>query len=113
MFFVRKRRKSEANVQAELYRMLWNESTPCYLEYKVGNCRFDLVLLNRTESKVLAIVEVKNHVYRGESEVRKPNITKQFQKYSAFGVPLIYCLGEEQVESVFIQLKKIYAENNR
>ena len=82
-------RISEANIQAECYHRLRGIGIPCYLEYKVDNCRFDMVILNKSKDCIIGIVEFKSRKSaRSNEKIMK---TKQYQKYAKYGLPLIYC----------------------
>lgn len=88
-------RLPEANVQAELYRRCWNQGIKCILEHRHEGCRFDALILD-SNYEAIAIVEVKN-----ARKLRKPLLErKQYQKYSAFGVPVIYLNGYKEINQV-------------
>lgn len=112
MDVVFKRKAAEANIQAELYHRLKLIGIKSYLEYQhkePGNrgCRFDLVILKQFEDypEIIAIVEVKN---RAHPERGINTNSRQYKKYSAIGLPLIYCLSMDQIEQTIEEIKSVY-----
>jgi dephospho-CoA kinase len=97
-------RITEANIQAEIYRRLYIENIPCYLEYKHEHSKFDIVILNQSKTTIIAIIEIK-------SKIKNINIIsckKQFDKYSRYGLPLIYCNNCSQINNTIESIKDIY-----
>lgn len=91
------KRLPEANIQAEIYRRCKELDIECYLEYKHEHCRFDIVIVR--DELIIGIIEVKNSV---RTKINKR--TRQYKKYSSYGVPLHYCLGQNYVDSTINQI---------
>jgi hypothetical protein len=95
---------SEFEIQAELYSLLKDEEGyDVRGEVRVDDrkqpkgyrqCRFDLVVYEDKVAKF--IIEVKD---------RKPKNfnknTRQFKKYSSFGIPLFYCFGLDEIPKFY------------
>ena len=108
MLFIKRDRISEANIQAEIYHRLKVCGIPCYLEYKVDKCRFDIVILKEHEevTEIIAIVEVKSKL--GDN-INKINYNgRQFKKYSSYGLPLLYCTNMSCVYKTVGKILRIY-----
>jgi hypothetical protein len=95
---------SEFEVQATLYAILkFNHKIdvrgevsykmPTYGELKASSSRFDLVIFKN--DKAICIIEVKN----GKKE-KQNTTTRQFKKYSQFGIKLVYCMNMNFVKQV-------------
>lgn len=108
MRFLPKDRIAEANIQAEAYHQLKLLNIPCYLEYKVDNCRFDMVLVSKDRFHILAIIEFKSH---GEKRLkRNPGITKgkQYNKYMQYGLPLLHCTTMRGIPDLIKSCQEVY-----
>ena len=112
MDVVFKRKASEANIQAEIYhrlKLIGIESCLEYAHKEPGQrgCRFDLVILKQffDYPEIIAIVEVKNRT-RIEKGINKNS--RQYKKYSAVGLPLIYCLSKSQIDQTVEEIKRVY-----
>ena len=92
------------NVQCELYRKAVMCGLRPVLEYKQGNCRFDIVMT--FEDKIFAIIEVKN--YRRPYYI--PPITKQMDKYSKWGLPLFLCRGFQDIDYIVAECVRLQRE---
>jgi hypothetical protein len=95
---------TEAMVQAELYSALQAKGIRCVLEYRINNhCRLDCAVAG-TDNQLVAIVECKN--YRN---IDKPfnESTKQFAKYSSFGVPVIGCVRLTDIDGVVLRIQNL------
>ena len=95
---------SEFEVQATLYAILkFNHKLdvrgevhykmPTYGELKASSSRFDLVVFKNGEA--ICIIEVKNN-----KKTKINENTRQFKKYSKFGIKLIYCMNMGFVNEV-------------
>lgn len=106
-------RTSEFEIQAELFQDLkqlgydihgevptsWNRRTG------TKGARFDLVIFRNKRAAVL--IEVKSHL-AGRSH--KPTTqTKQYQRYSQYGLPVIYCTNLTQIEETIAKVECIFA----
>jgi len=99
---------SEANIQAELYHELRLLNIPAYLQYRIDDCVFDMIILDKKKENIIAIVEVKSWSKNG-----KPKINgKQYEKYIAYGLPLIYCGGFEYIPTTISAIINIYNGSN-
>lgn len=108
MLFTPKSRIAEANIQAEVYHQLKLLNIPCYLEYKVDNCRFDIVLLSKDLKNIIAIIEIKSHSEkRVNSKKGILKTGKQYQKYNQYGLPLLYCTTMNTVPELIDSCKKL------
>jgi len=92
---------SAGEVQAEVYRQLVNDGIKVAVEYKYLDCRFDLVVVKG--SQILAIIETK----KAPKVNKKYTSVKQLNKYSRFGIPVIYTRGLAQVSETIKEVKKI------
>jgi hypothetical protein len=98
-FFQATKGISEANIQAELYHQCKLRGIKIYLEYRHEGCVFDAVIVRDFE--IVAIVECKSY---NSSDV--PNLTtKQYARYSSFGVPLFYIVNFKQVVPTLDQIQ--------
>ncbi len=95
-----KKRLPEANIQAEIYSRLRAIDIQCCLEYKIwinslqASSRADIVIIR--DGYIIAIIEVKSRKVGS-----KPNKNgRQYQKYEAIGIPFIYCMCSEDIDSV-------------
>jgi hypothetical protein len=97
MKYLQRKRFSEVNVQAELYRQLKNRGHDPVLEYKikteVGGLRADVII--RRGDEILCAIEVKWQ--KPKKPPKKTN--RQFLKYEALGIPWRYCRGYGEIES--------------
>lgn len=91
---------SEATIQGELYHKLRKEGITCYLEYKYEDCRFDCVII--VGSKVYMIIECKS--YKRDSKKPITN-TKQYKKYSKYGIPVLYCVRWTDISKTVLSVK--------
>jgi hypothetical protein len=102
-------RHNEAYIQFELYRLLVNNGFQVYPEYKCstgqGNkhCRFDLVL--HSEGEIYLIIEIKRSIKSQQEYIG----TKQYTKYSAFGIPLVYVNRSHDLSRVVEVLSNKYS----
>ena len=98
-------RLPEANIQAEIYHQLRVFKMRCILEYKVGDSRFDLALLNE-DMAIVAIIEVKSYAID-----KMPNIrTAQIKKYKKYGIP-IHVIGRMKgIPGLVDRLSRKYPE---
>ena len=94
----------EANVHAELYRQLKNGGVEVYSEYSIGRLRCDLVVVK--DNKIKAAIEVKKKkrkvLYKG---------SRQFINYMNLNLPVIYCLGEENIKKTIETIESEYLED--
>ena len=105
-FNLTSKRISEANIQAEVYHRLRLAGITCYLEYKYQNCRFDMVIVKGDE--IILIVEFKSRI----KQIGKINTKgKQYQKYTAFGVPVLYCTHQSEIEDTMRVIRKYHSYN--
>jgi ubiquinone/menaquinone biosynthesis C-methylase UbiE len=96
------RKVSEANVQAEFYRVCKEAGITCFLEYLSSwngtpGCRFDCVIVQN--GLIKAIIEVKSR-----KRVKEP---KKMKKYRIFGVPVLLVEGYESIAPTMRTLGKI------
>ena len=104
---------SEATIQAELYHRLRLLNIDCILEYPHlapdnRMARLDCVIVK--DRQIVAIVEIKRRTKGYDYQN-----TRQFKKYSSFGVPLIYCFGYHQIDETIKKIQEIllnYNSNN-
>jgi len=101
-------RISEGTIQAECYHRLRLLDIESHMEHRHENCRFDLVIVK--DGNILAIIEFKNYA-RDYSHRKRLRNSKQFQKYSSYGVPVIYCRKMEEVDQTIEKIKGIMAIN--
>ena len=92
-----------ADLQAEFYRFCCKEGVPVSLEYKYENCRFDAVIHNK--GFVVAIIEIKS--YRSKKPAKLN--TKQFAKYSQYGIPVFYVVRMKDIIPTIKSIKQILA----
>ncbi len=107
MKFKAPKRLPEANVQAELYRLLRNNKFRCCLEYKtktfqVEVIRIDCVVIDEFDNVILAI-ETKSSMRK---EKRVNTGTKQFERYEKLGIPFCYCHNFAQIKPILIGLSR-------
>lgn len=105
-----KRTLSEFEIQATLYNKLKllrydvrGEVTIKIRGAKKGfrQCRFDLIVFN-LDKQPICIIEVKNN---GKIPSRDG---RQFLKYSAFGLPLLYCVDLKNIDYVIYLIEMLY-----
>lgn len=101
-FNLTSQRISEANIQAEVYHRLRLAGIICYLEYKHQNCRFDMVIIKG--DVIVLIVEFKSRI-RHIGRINTKG--KQYQKYTAFDVPVIYCTNKSEIDDTVRVIKRI------
>jgi len=108
---------AEVNIQAECYHQLRLLGIKTCLEYKTRTadgqgCQFDMVVLKELEYnqyEIIAIVEFKNH--KKEYDFIEAMKTKQYYKYSSFGIPLIYCRRREELQSTVDKIVQLINNN--
>ena len=106
MRFIRPKRIPEANVQAEIYRLLRNKGIKCCLEYRVevpeynNHLRADIAIINGDD--IACLVEVKS---RKNGKINKEG--RQYKKYISLGVPVIYCLSFKEVGHCVDEISKL------
>lgn len=89
---------AESNVQSEIYHRLRNDDIEVYTEYKIGRLRCDLVV-------------VKDGYVKGAIEVKKKkrktlnHDTRQYTKYMNLNLPIIYCLGSDNINNTINEVK--------
>lgn len=103
--FVRPKRISEANIQAECYHRLRNLGINCYLEYKLQHCRLDMVIVVN-ENTIACIVEFKSRTK--DLTLRKG---KQYTKYKALGFPLLYCHHMDEIDATITLIQHILKQH--
>lgn len=108
MIFTEPRRLPEVNIQAELYHQCKLRGITCFLGYRVKRpgehtCYFDAVILK--DNRIACIVEVKSHLER--YTVPRSRKTKQFRRYSSFGIPVLYLTRMDYMDLFFKQLTNI------
>lgn len=95
---------TEAKVQCELYRQLYEEGYNVYPEVIIPlpsgrKLRSDLVVYRG--DKFVGLVEVKNNLNK-----KKPNPnTRQYKKYMSSGYKFFYCMNMSDVKSVINRIK--------
>jgi len=109
------KRKSEANVQAELYSQLKAAGFVCELEYKVKRpgergARLDVIIIQ--DGQIPAIIEVKNHAKPEETKANWKQ-RAQYMRYSRFGVPVLICPAAEYIPEVIEQVREIVEKAGR
>ncbi len=102
-FRLKRCRLPEANIQAECYHRLRQLGIKSCLEYKHDHCRFDMVVLKGTE--IIAIVEFKNR--KDRNAVVNKN-SRQYLRYSKYGVPVIYCMHRLEIDKTVEAIKSLF-----
>ncbi len=99
------RRVSEATIQAELYMQLRLIGIECYLEYpiKLGSCSMRADIAIAYSGVIVGLIEVKSRTSK-RSPSKK---TRQYNKYKEVGLPFIYCMCMEDVDSVIKWSRKL------
>jgi len=82
------KRQSEFEVQSHLYEILKSMGLNVRGEVKFEHCLFDLVIYD-SENKPICIIEVKKR--KEGYSIDRYKKTKQYAKYTQYGVPLIVC----------------------
>lgn len=93
MKFIIPKRLPEANIQAEFYHRCRLLGLRLCLEYRYEHCRFDAVMLDRNDN-IYAIIEFKSRIKPIKGEYK----TKQIDKYSKYGIPIIVCLDYNSID---------------
>jgi competence CoiA-like predicted nuclease len=103
MQFIRPKRIPEANIQAELYKRLKDLNIESMLEYRFKDfhLRADLVVIKNNE--IICACEVKSRITQ-----RPIHLGKQFQKYLKIGVPIFYCLNQQDVDKTIERISVLY-----
>ena len=102
-------RKSEANIQAEIYHRLKLLNIESCLEYQ-----FKLVYNNKEISVYADIVVIKNNNIICICEVKNynkdiPNTNgRQYKKYEMLNIPFVYCMNETHIDNVISIISKIH-----
>jgi hypothetical protein len=94
---------TEATIQAEIYRQLMDRGIRSVLEFRIDDCRFDIAVVN-PDNHLVAIIECKN--YRTEGKDFNTN-TKQYGKYSKYGVPVIGCVRQDDIAGVVLRISNL------
>jgi nicotinate-nucleotide pyrophosphorylase len=105
---IKYKRLPEANIQAEIYHVCKKNGIGCLLEYKIDNCRFDVVLFDTGTQEIYAIIEVKSFKYHTNKAWSGNEDTKQMRKYKTYGLP-VYIIG--RMEHVSKTVKMIVDKN--
>lgn len=92
-FISPKRGTTEATLQAEIYHQLRKKKIKSVLEYKIGNCITDIVVLDKSEN-ICCTIEVKRNKKR---EVNRTS--RQYNKYKNLDIPFIYCTHESYIKN--------------
>ncbi len=95
----KKQKRNEANVHALLYTELHNEKIEVYSEYRINNSRCDLVIVK--DDLVKCAIEVKR---RNRKDFNTG--TRQFKKYEELNIPVIYCMGKNNINSTVELVKE-------
>ena len=98
------KRKSEFEIQAQLYYELKKNRINVRGEVKAHKSRLDLVVYDK-DDKPQCIIEVK-----ARARLRKqPRKYKQIIKYEElFGLPIIICLNKTQVSDTINEVRKVF-----
>lgn len=96
-------RLPEINITAELYHRLRNNNIKCVLSHSMltkdgYRCTPDLIVLKEMSEGVFdiaIIIEVKNRPF---VSANKHNTT-QHERYTLFGVPLLYCINRAYIDN--------------
>ena len=104
MDFIKPKRIPEANIQAEIYRFCRNNNIKVCLEYKVENCRLDIVIVKH--ERIILIIETKSR--KKEYPKNKRYKTKQINKYKKFEVPILVCASWYEIEQTCKEIKRMY-----
>ena len=105
-FVTPKRGTTEATLQAEIYHQLRKKKIKSFLEYKIGNCITDIVVLDNTEN-ICCTIEVKRNKKQG---VKRDS--RQYNKYKNLGIPFIYCTHESYIKNT-VNLVKQYINKEK
>lgn len=103
---LKRKRISEANIQAEFYHQCRTLSIPCYLEYKQDTSRFDAVIYDPITLKILIIIEIKNSK---KSKVNEE--TKQFNKYKKFNIPIMVIRNSNDIKEAIVNILRFQWQN--
>lgn len=98
---------TEAMVQAELYMQLKAAGIKPILEFRAPGSRFDCIVVD-AEGYLAAIIECKNYK-RNDKEFNTE--TKQYQKYSEFGAPVIGCPNMAAIPGVVLQIRNLLGDS--
>lgn len=99
---------SEFDTQAKLYCLLKEQGYDVFGEFVIRDpngkkgykqFRFDLVIFENKEAK--CIIEVKT---KDTPEINKEH--RQYKKYSLFNIPIFYCYGDKDINTVLELVKK-------
>lgn len=97
LIFTPPKRLPEANIQAELYRLLRNSNIKCCLEYRMlcketdSFLRADIVTIKN--NRITSIIECKSR----DNNFNVNTSGKQYYQYSTFGIPIFYCMNFKHV----------------
>ena len=117
MRFKKPNKIPEANVQAEIYRLLRNKNIKVCLEYRMEcesqgrHIRADIAVIH--EGNIICLIECKSR--KGSKGVNKQ--TRQYKAYKSIGVDFIYCLNwheiKDAVNYVVDKISKQTEQHNR
>jgi hypothetical protein len=113
------RRLKEANITMAFYEWFIRNDiegkygVALYFEYPIRvykgdgkRCHFDCIVYHKRSLEILILIEVKSHRRPG----RDMSGTKQYKKYSSFGLPLLYITYleglDEYLNAAFLPLLK-------
>ncbi|WMX12387.1 hypothetical protein [Aureispira sp. CCB-E] len=99
---IKRKKISEANIQAEFYHQCRLYKIPFYLEFKYENSRFDGVVFDTKTHEILIIVEFKSKV-----KSKKEYNTLQIKKYKKYNLPIIVIDKVSQIEEGIIKIFRI------
>ena len=103
---IKRKKITEANIQAEFYHQCRLLKIPCYLEFKFGNSRFDAVIYRPKTYEILIIIEVKNYI-----KPKKEYNTLQFYKYKKYNLPIIVINNVDSIKESILQVLRILWKN--
>jgi hypothetical protein len=98
MKFIKPRRLHSANIQAELYSRCQRLGLECYLEYVHERNRFDALIVH--QGNIVCIIEVKS--YTRDKPANRA--TKQIDKYSKYGVPVLMLVRMADVDQIINEI---------
>lgn len=71
------------------------------------NCSIRVDILILRKDKIICVIEVKNFV--NDSKINTEN--RQFKKYLSLGIPFVFCLSENKINSTAKAVLKIYIKS--
>ena len=108
--------RNEATIQAEIYRLLKNDSINCYLEIKIKNpyrklnSIVDIVICD-SDDNIIYFIEVKARdrdkaVKTSKAKAPQKLRYKEISEY--YDIPFLYCYGKDEIAQTVKTIKSCF-----